>query len=80
MLTASIAMVSEASAQANCQMYGKLALEQQQQNADLKCGFTGPAWSPDLKSHLEWCATVGPDQWKAELKNRQRQLDACRAK
>jgi hypothetical protein len=37
-------------AQANCDLYGKLALGQQQQNEELKCGFTGSAWSPDLKT------------------------------
>ena len=79
----SIALSASASrvfAQANCDLYGKLALGQQQQNEDLKCGFTGPAWSPDLKAHKDWCASVGPDEWKAELQNRQQQLDACKSK
>jgi hypothetical protein len=67
-------------AQANCDLYGKLALGQQQQNEELKCGFTGPAWSPDLKAHKDWCASVGPDQWKVELQSRQQQLDACKSK
>jgi hypothetical protein len=71
---------SVARAQANCDVYGKLALAQQQENAQLKCGFTGPDWSPDLKSHIAWCAGVGPDQWKAALQRRQQQLDACKSK
>lgn len=69
-----------ARAQANCEMYGKLALQQQQENAQGKCGFTGPAWSPDMKAHIAWCGTVGPDQWKSELQKRKQQLDACKAK
>ena len=48
-------------------MYGKLAIQQQQDNAEHKCGFTGPQWSPDMKAHISWCGGVGPDQWKAEL-------------
>jgi hypothetical protein len=67
-------------AQANCDLYGKLALGQQQQNEELKCGFTGSAWSPDLKTHKDWCASVSPDRWKVELQNRQQQLDACKSK
>ncbi|WP_072396199.1 hypothetical protein [Hyphomicrobium sp. CS1GBMeth3] len=69
-----------AEAQANCDTYGKLALRQQQENVELKCGFTGPQWAPDLKAHVAWCAGVGPDRWKAELQARQLQLDACKAK
>lgn len=71
---------SGASAQANCDTYGKLALQQQQENVESKCGFTGPEWSPDLKAHVAWCGTVGPDQWKAQLQSRKQQLDACKAK
>lgn len=69
-----------AHAQANCEMYGKLAMQQQQQNVQEKCGFTGPQWSPDLKAHIAWCGGVGPDQWKSELQARQKQLDGCKAK
>jgi hypothetical protein len=69
-----------ARAQANCETYGKLAIQQQQENAELKCGFTGTEWSPDLKAHVAWCGGVGPDAWKAQLQKRKQQLDACRAK
>lgn len=72
--------VDTAMAQANCDLYGKLALQQQKENESLKCGFTGPSWSPDLKAHIAWCTGVGPDQWKAQLQSRKQQLDACRAK
>jgi hypothetical protein len=61
-------------------MYGKLALQQQQENVEYKCGLAGPEWSPDLKAHTAWCGTVGPDQWKAQLQKRKQQLDACKAK
>ncbi|WP_295559389.1 hypothetical protein [uncultured Hyphomicrobium sp.] len=74
------ALVSGANAQANCDTYGKLALQQEQENVDAKCGFSGPAWSPDLKAHVAWCASVGPDQWKIQLQSRKQQLDACKAK
>lgn len=73
-------LTSAAGAQANCDTYGKLALQQQQENADAKCGFEGPSWSPDLKAHIAWCASVSPDQWKVQLQSRKQQLDTCKAK
>ena len=73
-------LASEAAAQANCEMYGKLALQQQQENVAEKCGLTGPEWSLDLKSHIAWCGTVGPDAWRAQLQKRKQQLDTCKAK
>lgn len=73
-------LASGANAQANCDVYGKLALQQQQENVEWKCGFSGSEWTSDLKAHLSWCAGVGPDQWKAELQRRKQQLDACKSK
>lgn len=69
-----------AAAESTCETYGRLALQQQQENLEGKCGFTGPQWSSDLKAHIAWCAGVGPDTWKGELKRRQQQLDACKAR
>jgi hypothetical protein len=74
------AWASPAGAQANCEMYGKLALQQQQENVTEKCGFSGPEWSPDLKAHIAWCGTVGPDRWKVQLQKRKQQLDTCKSK
>ncbi|WP_439543646.1 hypothetical protein [Hyphomicrobium sp.] len=79
-LAGAIALSPGARAQANCDMYGKLAMQQQQENAEHKCGFSGPQWSPDMKAHISWCGGVGPDQWKAELQARQQKLDACKSK
>jgi hypothetical protein len=79
-LAATAVASSAARAQANCDTYGKLAMQQQQENTANKCGYTGPQWSPDLKAHIAWCGGVGPDQWKAELQMRQQKLDACKSK
>jgi hypothetical protein len=70
---------SAAFGQANCDTYGKLALGQMQENEQKKCGFKGPEWNTDLKAHMNWCGTVGPDQWKVELQKREQALSACRA-
>lgn len=74
------ALASAAHAQANCAVYAKLALEQQQQNLLNKCGFTGPEWNDQYSRHLAWCGTVGPDQWKQQLQMRNQKLAACKPK
>ena len=68
-----------AAAQANCEMYGKLAIQQQQENEERRCGFTGDEWSADLKRHVDWCGGVAPDRWRVELPKRQQALDTCDA-
>jgi hypothetical protein len=69
-----------ASAQANCETYGKLALQQQKENESAKCGLTGPEWSADLKAHVDWCTKVGPEKWKEQLTLRTQALAACKGK
>jgi len=79
-IVGAVGLASGAAAQANCETYGKLAIQQQQENVTLKCGFAGPEWSPDLGAHTAWCGGVGPDQWKVQLQKRKQQLDTCKAK
>ncbi len=67
-------------AQANCETYGKLAMQQQKLNETNKCGFSGPEWSTDLKAHIAWCGGVGPDEWKVQLQGREQQLAGCKDK
>jgi hypothetical protein len=80
-ITGVVTMVgsTSASAQATCDMYGRLALQQMQQNIQQKCGLTGPEWSSDLKAHMTWCGGVGPDQWKVQLQKRDQALATCAA-
>jgi hypothetical protein len=66
-----------AMAQANCDVYGKLAVKQSQEAAQKKCGFTGPRWSLDLAAHNAWCKSVGPTEWRSELKTRAQELKKC---
>lgn len=77
-LVAVAASSGAANAQANCGEYGRLALKQQKDNEARKCGFTGPAWSPDLKAHISWCQSVGPDKWKEQLQMRAQALAGCK--
>lgn len=68
---------SVAHAQQSCDWYAKTALQQQQENEQKKCGFTGPSWSTDLRAHQAWCASQPPEAWKAEAQKRAQQLQAC---
>ncbi|MEL6299728.1 MAG: hypothetical protein AAFQ45_14270 [Pseudomonadota bacterium] len=76
---ATLALAPAAQAQSNCATYGKLALKQQRENERKNCGFSGPSWSPDLRAHISWCSTVGPDQWKTELQKRAQALGKCKS-
>jgi hypothetical protein len=39
----------------NCDAYAAKAVEQQQENRTIGCGFAGPAWSTDGQGHRNWC-------------------------
>ncbi len=72
-----IGLAPTVSAQSNCDWYAKTALRQQQENEQRKCGFKGTEWSTDLRSHMDWCRSVAPDQWKKQAQARDQQLAAC---
>ena len=74
------ALAPTVKAQANCAVYAKLALQQHKENLLNKCGFVGPEWNDQYARHMNWCNTVGPDQWKNELKKRDKMLAACKKK
>ncbi len=76
-VVAPLTIATSAQAQANCETYGRLALKQMQDNEQKKCGFKGLEWSTDLKAHVTWCGSVGPDQWKVQLQKREQALAAC---
>jgi len=67
-------------AAANCDWYVKTALEQQQRNLKLKCGFSGAEWSVDKSAHATWCASVSPDTSRASAQKREAELAQCAAK
>ena len=69
-----------AAALANCDWYVKTALEQQQRNVNLKCGFSGAEWSVDKVAQATWCASVGPDVSRTTAQKREAQLTQCAAK
>lgn len=78
LLIAMAVFTPPALAQSNCAVYAKLALEQQKDNIANKCGFKGPEWNDQYARHIEWCGSVGPAQWKQQIKMRDEKLAACK--
>ena len=72
-----LAAVAPASAQSTCEWYARTAVKQQQENEQRKCGFTGEAWTSDLKAHMTWCASVSPDAWRKQAQKRDQELAVC---
>lgn len=72
-----LASAPSAFAQANCEMYAKLAVQQQRQNESSGCKQTGADWSADLKNHMTWCTSASPQEWQAALQRRKQALDTC---
>ena len=77
MVGAVVLVPAAVNAQANCNWYAETALKQQQRNEKGKCGLSGSGWSSDLKSHIAWCSSVSPDQWKRAAQQREQELAAC---
>jgi hypothetical protein len=64
----------------NCGAYAGLAVAQQEQNVQMKCGFTGGRWSNDFKGHFQWCQTSTMAKLTAEDKARKAALAKCTKK
>jgi len=62
-----------------CSNYAQLAVEQNKQNKQHQCGFSGLRWSDNLQGQKQWCLSV--DQTIAANENQIRQglLDICLA-
>ena len=68
------ALSSGAFAQANCDIYAKRALKQAREYAQKKCGPVDARWGTNLNDHRTWCLSVGPAQWRGELKKSRRRI------
>lgn len=71
-----LAGVAEAQNQA-CTWYVQTSTNQQRDNEQKGCKFTGPEWSSDQKVHAAFCERNPPDVWKKIAKDRQTKLDGC---
>ena len=63
---------------ARCEAYAKKAVEQNQENVALGCGWGEPVWSDDDRRHYEWCVGVPADASDNGTKQRELMLAACR--
>lgn len=50
---------SAASTDERCRNYASKAVEQNAQNIEQKCRYTGKHWSDSRQSHVSWCLSVG---------------------
>jgi hypothetical protein len=65
-----------------CRDYANSASQDNKENEQLRCGFSGPRWQSNIESHFRWCVTepahsLGPAI--AERKARAAELNRCRA-
>lgn len=63
-----------------CARYARMAVTQNQQNIQRRCGYTGPVWQSDYGNHYRWCLTVSAATANAEEQRRVNGLNRCRQK
>jgi hypothetical protein len=71
-----------ADANLNCSAYAGIAVQQQEQNQSLGCGFQGGGWSTDFQAHYQWCASAGVTMANlvTEDEGRKQALNECIAR
>lgn len=57
-----------------CTDYAATAVDQQRQNLNRQCGFSGDAWNANWQEHFAWCSGVPAAEAKARTETRTRQL------
>lgn len=80
LLLAALLQDAKATQHLNCGAYAALAVAQQEQNIQMKCGFTGGQWSANLNGHFAWCQTATMAKLTAEDKARKAALAKCAKK
>ncbi len=61
-----------------CGHYSRRARMQQDENLSRGCGYSGPRWSGDQRTHYQWCQKVPAAQADRETAERERMLRECR--
>lgn len=63
---------------ADCADYGVKAVQQQNENVSLGCGFSGLRWHSDAAGHAAFCGLVGEGSVSGETAIRETELAKCR--
>lgn len=69
--------VSKGAQEQACDQYAKAAIQQNQQNRDRRCGYTGGRWQSDYGNHYGWCMKVDKSAADAEARAREADLAKC---
>ena len=70
--------ISPSTIAAGCGEYAKTAVQQNEENVALRCGFTDARWNSNQADHENWCQGVGPDAAAKHTAARKVALDKCR--
>ena len=62
-----------------CCAYSTKALNQVLKQRNLGCGFTGPRWTEDIRSHVSWCTSRPFAFQGSEMLARERELAECQS-
>ncbi|MEZ5582731.1 MAG: hypothetical protein R3F37_08175 [Candidatus Competibacteraceae bacterium] len=60
-----------------CEKYARTAAWQGNENRNKGCGFSGPLWHTDQRSHYDWCMAVSNTATTEASLRRSRQLKLC---
>lgn len=70
--------VSPSAIAARCSEYVRTAVQQNDENVALNCGFTGARWDSNAANHENWCRVVASELPVSETAARADALEPCR--
>jgi hypothetical protein len=60
-----------------CDIYGRIAVTQNELNLKHSCGFSGARWMSDYDFHFNWCVATSDNAPDSETAERQKLLNRC---
>ncbi|GAB6143844.1 PKD domain-containing protein [Desulfocicer niacini] len=63
----------------DCDQYADKSIQQNQENLNRQCGYTGELWHSDRERHLKWCRTSDQRQMADNIQTREKALNQCQA-
>ncbi len=62
-----------------CDSYAKKAVEQNEDNLNKQCGFTGRSWQSTYRNHYNWCNSVSKKSSDSAIRERDNKLKKCQS-